>query len=123
MHDEPSAEVIARLKEKHPDRALHLVTMTHCEQTHHFVMSGANHYEYKKFQDEVLEAGDKAKNSADKLEKLTLAIKTAALAQIRWPDRTEVDRVFMENPGLIPLFSDKINEHAGSSAEVRSKKL
>lgn len=122
-NDEPSAEVIARLKEKYPDRSLHLVDVTHGDDKHYFVMTGANHYEYKKFNDEILGARDTGKTEADKNDKLMAAVRTAAIAMIRWPDRPDVEKLFHDKPGMVAGFAEQIHEHAGTNSEVRSKKL
>jgi hypothetical protein len=122
---EPSAEVIKRLKDQHADRQLHLVEIKdpNDEEGHHFVMTGANSDEYKKFTDDVFEAREKAKNDQERSEKLTFAAKNAVFRQTVWPPRDEVKELLHQHPGFVMSLAEKIHEHAGSSAEVRSKKL
>jgi hypothetical protein len=120
----PSDSEIEQLKEKHSDRALHLVEMQRPgdEEIVHLVMVGANHDEYKKFTDDIWTAR-KEKTEAEKNEKLDFIARQAILRQTVWPDRDEVKSIIFKNPGFVDNLAQKIHELAGSSAEVRSKKL
>lgn len=121
--EKPSEETIARLKQAHTDRALHLVEVQNPEdeEIFYFVMTGANSDEYKKFNDDVVAARDA--KEADRNDKARAAAKSAILRQTLWPDREQVRDILHRNPGFVSQIVDKIHEHAGSSAEVRSKKL
>lgn len=120
--NEPGKEVIERLKSQHADRSLHLVTIVEDGDEIHFVMTGPTKLEYKKFTDEILGAKDK-KNDAEMVDAVRTAVERAALAQIRWPDRSEVQAVFDRKPALVDSLRDEIHKAAGANAEVRSKKL
>lgn len=119
---EPNKEQIERLKAQHSDRSLHLVTVTDDGEEYHFVMTGPSKLEYKKFMDELLSAKDK-KNDAEMVETVHKAVECAALAQIRWPERLEVQALFDRKPALADSFRDEIHKAAGANAEARSKKL
>lgn len=123
--DAPSKEQIERLKAQFADRALHLVDVKDPgdDETYYVVMQGPTDDEYKKFADDTFDAKEKAKNEAEKSEKLRFVAKHAVLRQAVWPSRDEVKELLFKHPGFVPLLADKIHEHAGSSAEVRSKKL
>lgn len=121
----PSASEIAALKEKHPDRALHLIELKNegDEETYYVVMKGPTDDEYKIFKDDTFTARDKAKNDQDKNEKLDLVAFNAVMRQGVWPERQEIKDLLFKHPGFKDRIADKIPEHAGTSAEVRSKKL
>lgn len=121
----PSADTIKRLKEQHADRALHLVDLKDPgdDEMHFVVMTGPTDDEYKKFNDDTFDARDKSKNDAEKNEKLRFVAKNAVLRQAVWPDRDDVKELLFKHPGFVLSLAEKIHEHAGSSAEVRSKKL
>ena len=119
---EPSKEVIERLKAQFSDRSLHLVEIVDEGESMHFVMTGPNKHEYKKFVDEVLGAKEK-KTDAEMVDAVRSATERAALAQIRWPERAEVQDLFDRRPALVDSFRDEIHKAAGANAEVRSKKL
>jgi len=121
----PTPAEIARLKEQHPERALHLVDLKDDGDDEHYfvVMKGPTEDEYKIFVDDTFVAREKAKNDQDKNERLTLVAHTAVVRQTIWPDREEVKSLLFRHPGFVSKLADKIPDHAGSSAEVRSKKL
>lgn len=123
--EEPNADEIKRLKEQHADRALHLVDLKDPgdEETHYVIMTGANADEYKKFTDDVFDARAKAKTDQERNEKLLFIGKNAVLRQAVWPPRDDVKELLYKHPGFVMLLAEKIHEHAGTSAEVRSKKL
>lgn len=123
--DEPSADVVKRLKEQHADRALHQVDLKDPgdEETYYVVMTGPNADEYKKFTDDVFEAREKSKSDQERAEKMSFAAKNGVLRQVVWPARDEVKDLLFRHPGFTMSLAEKIHDHAGSSAEVRSKKL
>lgn len=118
----PSPEVIHELKAKFPERSLHLVEAVDGETTHHFVMTGPSRDEHKKFTDEMLAAKDQ-KDEAAKIAALRAAIERAALAQIRWPARDDVQRLFDYKPEMLDGLADTLRQHAGAETEFRTKKL
>lgn len=120
--DEPSAEVIKKLKEQFSDRSLQQVEFGEGDEAFCFVMTGPNAVEYKKFVDETVDASD-AKSEKDKIEKVRAAAEKAAMAQIRWPDRDQVKQLFDRYPAMITKFVDVLQTAAGDSFEVRTKKL
>lgn len=122
---EPSADVIKRLKEQHADRQLHLEEIKDPgdDESHYIVMTGANSDEYKKFTDDVFEAREKSKTDQERSEKLTFVVKNGILRQTVWPERDGIKDLLFQHPGFVMLLAEKIHEHAGTSAEVRSKKL
>lgn len=122
MGHEPSKEAIEKLKSEHTDRSLLHVEIDHEEVTYHFLMTGPNDVEYKKFMTELLDAKDKAKES-EQMDGVRDATKRAAMAQIRWPDRDAVKELFNRFPAMSSRFREKLHEAAGASSEVRSKKL
>lgn len=121
----PSASEIARLKESNPERALHQVDLKDDGDDEHYyvVMKGPTDDEYKIFVDDTFVARDKAKNDQDKNERLRLVATNAILRQAVWPSRDEVKDMLFKHPGFVDRIAEKIPDHAGSSAEVRSKKL
>jgi hypothetical protein len=123
--DAPSEEQIKRLKETLTDRALHLVELKDPgdEEIYYLVMQGPTDDEYKRFIDDTFDARDKAKTEQDKNDKLRFIAKNAVLRQAVWPPRDDVKDLLFKHPGFVLLAAEKIHEHAGSSAEVRSKKL
>lgn len=119
---EPNKETIERVKSQHSDRSIHLTTATDGDDVYHFIMTGPNRAEYKKFYDELLGAKEK-KTDAEMVEAVHIAVERAALAQIRWPERAEVQGLFDRKPGLVENFRDELHRLAGANAEVHSKKL
>ncbi len=119
---EPSKEVIDRIKAQFPDRALNLVELHDGDESYHFVMTGPNKDEYKKYVSEMVAARE-VKNDAEKNEKLTEAVERAALAMIRWPARDEVKALFESKPAMSSSFANHLHNMAGQNFEVRSKKL
>lgn len=121
-YNEPSKDVIDRVKASHPDRSLRLVEAIDGEDTYFFIMTGAAREEYKKFTDEML-SGKDAKDDKQQIENIRGAIERAALAQIRHPDREECKRIFNFKPAMIQNFAEEIQRAAGANVEVRSKNL
>lgn len=119
---EPSEDVIKEIKAKFPGRSIHLVEAIDGEDVHSFVMTGPTKADYQKYSDEMLSAGT-AKTEPEKRDRARVAIERAALAQIRWPDREDVEALFIAKPGLSVNFAEEIHKLAGTNAEVRSKKL
>lgn len=120
--NEPGKEIIERLKGEHSDRSLLHIEIDHEGTTYHFLMTGPNAPEYKKFVGEILGAKDKEKE-ADQNEAVRDATKRGALAQIRWPDRGAVETLFNRFPGMHTHFRTELHNAAAMSAEVRRKKL
>lgn len=112
----PSQGDIDQVKSTHPLRSVHLVEVEDNGETHHFLVTGPVTEELNKFLKEI----EEAKNDQEKLRK---AGENASLAQIRWPDRAEVKQLFSLKPLLSTHIAAKLTDFAGSSAEVRSKKL
>jgi hypothetical protein len=123
--EEPSKELVDRLKAKLPDRQLHLVTIKNegDDEEYHFIMTGANSDEYKLFIDQTFEAREKAKTTVERNEKLEEVALKAIQRQTVWPERDDLKALLFKMPGFVGKLADKITDHAGSSAEVRSKKL
>lgn len=122
--DRPSDERILALKAQFPDRTLHLVEVLDegDDALRCFVMTSPSSDEHKMYTERMLEAGE-AKDEKDKQAKGKQAIYAAALAQIRWPERDEVRKIFEYSPDLVWKFADLLQKHAGSGLELRSKKL
>lgn len=121
----PSAEQVSRLKEQHSDRALHQVELKDDgdDETYYVVLKGPTDDEYKIFVDDTFMAREKAKNESDKHERLMLVATNAIMRQAVWPARDEIKDLLFKHPGFVDRIANKIPDHAGSSAEVRSKKL
>jgi hypothetical protein len=117
MYDQlPDDETIQKIKARYPGRSLHFAELTENGEKHVFILTGPSKVEYKKFQDDFKAAGNDS-------TKLTLAVESSALAQIRWPEREDVQALFENKPGLVQHFAPLLVEFAGSNAEVRSGKL
>jgi hypothetical protein len=124
MADVPP-EVVKQLKEKFTDRSLHLVEKFDPEDpstSYAFVMTGPNRDELDKFEQEMLATKKVSDPHENKIAIRTVAT-TAALAQIRWPDREEVKRIFNLHPEMVFSFANDIRRFAGDSFETRTKKL
>jgi len=124
MADIP-AEVVAQLKEKHSDRSLHQVDKYDPDDTsvsYTFVMTGPNRDELDKFEQEML-ATDKVSDKHEKKSAIRTAIEKAALAQIRWPDRDEVKRIFGLHSEMVFSFATDLRHFAGDTFATRTKKL
>lgn len=125
-YNEPTAEQIKALKELHADRSLHLVEFVDKsgddgEDVYFFVMTGTNRVEYKKYTDDVITAD--AKGGTARVDSIRTAIENTAKAMIRHPIRAEVERIINLKPAALELFAEEIQKQAGSTVEVRSKKL
>lgn len=127
---QPSNEQISALKATFPDRSLHLVeavvkdeSSSTTDEVAVFVMTGPSRDEYKKFADEVFAAKDMKGSESDRIVATRGAIERAALAQIRWPARDVVQKLFEHKPAMVDGFADELHKAAGSNVELRSKKL
>lgn len=122
--EKPSKETIERLKAQFADRSFHLVTLTKPgdEEEFLFVMMGANADEYKRYEDEITRARQ-AKTDEDRNDKLTFAMKQAVLRRIAWPEAEEAKALLHAHPGFVVNLAEKIHDHAGTTAKVRSEKL
>lgn len=129
----PSPEKIKELKALYPERSLHQVDLVDTRvdadgkkqdvgELFTMVMTGPSSDEHKKFTDEMLDAKDK-KDEKERIAALRGAILRAVLGQTRWPAREEVQKFFEMHPEAVDDLSTTLREHAGSNAEVRSKKL
>jgi hypothetical protein len=118
----PSQETIEALKKRFPERALHQVETVICGDEHILLMTSPSQVEYQKYTDEMLKALE-LKGETEKVQALRGAQLRAILAQTRWPDRDEVQRIFEYAPEAVDEFHKTLREHAGAGAEVRSKKL
>lgn len=121
--NEPSKDQIESLKSKHSDRSLHQVEIVDGEDVYFFVITGPNEEEFKKFNDEMMDAGEMKVAEKVKNDAIRQSAKRAALAQIRWPDRAEANRIFDMKPDFVMDFPKELRRAAGSNTEVRSKKL
>lgn len=119
---DPDKSLIDRLKAAHPDRALRLVEFSNEDGELAFIMTGPSKPEYQKYQDEIGSAMDK-KTDKEKSEAIRNAVERAALAQIKWPDRPDAVQALERHPAMVLKFADVLNDMAGDSLEVRSKKL
>ena len=113
----PSPSIVARLKAQFPDRTLERVEMIASNGTKFvFVVSAPTRFEWKKYQQE-------GKAATGDVEKQEHVITIAALAQIRWPEKTEARKIFDAHPGLWSNFPEVLNKLACVDVEVRTKKL
>ena len=120
--EEPSADIIASLKAKFPNRSLHAVEASDGEDSFFFVMTGCNKDEYNKFTADLLSAKE-AKDDKAKNEAIKSAVERTAVAMIRWPDRETIQDLFANKPAMSLNFAEELHRAAGSNFEVRSKKL
>lgn len=114
--DPPSEDVVIKLKAKFPNRSLHSVEIDVSGETFYFLMTGPTKVEFKKYHEELKAAGSDG-------VKLIQAVETAALAQLRWPEREDIQALFEHYPGLPTHFGEYIGEFAGVNADSRAKKL
>ena len=124
----PPDEKIEYLKTQFPDRALYEVDAVAVDKDTGddvvltVVMTGPTRDEYRFFTNKLIAATD-IKDTGDKMWAIRAAVENAALAQIRWPEREEVKRVFDSRPEMVDGFAEKLREAAGSNIELRSRKL
>lgn len=123
--EKPSEAQIKQLKEKYADRALHLVELKNegDDEMYYVVMKGANDDEYKIFVDATFDAREKAKNDIDRNERMAQVERNTIVMLTVWPEREELKKMLFDHPGFADKIAHEIPKHAGSSAEVRSKKL
>jgi hypothetical protein len=100
---------------KYPDRDVQAVALVTGETEWFFVLTSPNRDEWRKYRTEISKAGD------DDIA-IEGAVERAALAQIRFPERDEVKKVFERKPGLILSFAALLSKLAGLSAEAVEKK-
>jgi len=123
MHEpnkEPAKDTIEKVKVEHAERSVYHVEIDQDGDTYHFLMTGPSEPEYKKFRSEILAAKGSETEQTDLIDE---AIKKAALAQIRWPARDAVVALFKHFPAIHHSFRNEIHKAAGTTAEVRAKKL
>ena len=124
----PPDDKIEYLRTQFPDRALYEVDAVAVDKDSGddivltVVMTGPTRDEYRFFTNKLISATD-IKDTGDKMWAIRLAVENAALAQIRWPEREEVKRVFDSRPEMVDGFAEKLREAAGSNVELRSRKL
>lgn len=122
---EPSPEIIKQLKEKHSDRSLHQLEKFDADDSdvkYTFLVTGPTRDELDMMDQELL----KCESVADKHDykvKIRNVAEKAAYAQIRWPEREEVKRIFGLHPEMSFSFVKDLRKFAGDSFETRSKKL
>lgn len=100
---------------KHPERDVQAMVFLTGESEWFFVLTSPNRDEWRKYRTEINKAGD------DDIA-IEGAIERAALAQIRFPERDEVKKIFDRKPGLILNFAPVLSRLAGMSAEAVEKK-
>lgn len=125
MAAEIPPDVIKHLKEKHPDRSLHQVEKYDPDDTstsYLFVMTGPTRDELDKFEQDIL-ATKKVTDEHERKGAVRTAAEKGALAQIRWPERDEVKRIFNLHPEMIYSFAADLRRFAGDTFETRTKKL
>lgn len=126
--DEPTQQQIAQIKAQFPTRSLHRIELSPDLKegveldTLVFVMTGPNVGEYEKYVEDVHKA-NAITDPLDRTRALRSAVQRNALAQIRWPDRDRVMDLFANYPAMSMSFAGLLHSTAGSSYEVRSKKL
>ena len=119
----PSKEKIDQIKAQFPERTLHLVSAADAEdEIMEFVITGPT-IEELRFLDNKLVAARDIKDEVDKTWEMRKAVKNAALAQIRWPDRAECEKAFDARPQMVDGFHEQLRNAAGANVELRSKKL
>ena len=121
---QPSADRIAQLKTQFSDRSLHIVDVIgdDGEAQYCFIMTSPSSDEMAKFCEEAINA-EEAKDAKEQRRMLHGAISRAAMAQIRWPERDEVRKIFEYNSEMLWKIGPLLRKHAGEGAEFRSKKL
>jgi hypothetical protein len=120
---EPTQEVIDRLKAQFSTRSLHRVDLTSdIDDPIVLIMTGPNAAEYEKFVEDIQRASEQ-KNENDRMRSMRSAVQNNALAQIRWPERTEVVALFDRYPAMALGLAKQLHSSAGDAYEVRSKKL
>lgn len=118
MSDEIEQERTAAKEQvvaKYPDRDVQAVVLKTGETEWFFVLTSPNRDEWRKYRTELSKAGD------DDIA-IEGAVERAALAQIRFPERDEVKKIFDRKPGLILNFASVLSRLAGLSAETLEKK-
>jgi hypothetical protein len=121
--EEPSQEVIDGLKKQFPSRSLQRVDVTVIEDEDIcLIMTGPSEAEYERFTESIQKALE-IKAPPDRERAARVAIQNAALAQIRWPARDEMNELFARYPALVNTLAEQLHKSAGASAEVRAKKL
>ena len=123
----PPDDKIEYLRTQFPDRALYEVDAVAVDKDSGddivltVVMTGPTRDEYRFYVNKMIAAKD-VKDEGDRLWATRQAIENAALAQIRWPEREEVKRVFDSRPEMVDGFAAEIQRAAGANIELRSKK-
>jgi len=120
--NDPDQLTIAQFKAQFADRALALIEAEDGDTVYCFVMTGPTRDEYDKFAKEMLEASA-IKNDYERVLAIRSVVERSAFAQIRYPERAEVKRIFDSRPAMIVEFSEHIRNLAGDSITVRAKKL
>ena len=126
--NEPSQEVIDRLKAQFSTRSLHRVEFSTAagESTELdpvvLIMTGPSVVEYEKFLEDI-DRASKVKDDLDKGKAYRTVVQNNALAQIKWPDRDEAIALFAQYPAISLNLAQQLHNTAGASFEVRSKKL
>lgn len=114
--ERPDQATVDKIKALYPDRDVVRIVMADPSGDFPFLLTSPKREEWKKYRQEMVKAGSD-------IEQVEAAIERAALAQIRWPDRQEVQALFDRKPGMVQNFAEEIAKLAGVHAESRVKKL
>lgn len=112
----PAESQLETIKAKFEDRIVTIKRLGDQYEEYEFVLTSPTDAEWTRFQKEIREAGSDG-------DKKMAAVKGAAMAQIRFPERVEVQRIFAKRPGIAVNFFSILSGLAGVDAEEREKKL
>lgn len=115
LSDEQQAAEEAKVQAAHPEREVKAFVIEAGAKALFCVVTSPTRIEWTKYRADMAKAG----SSDDQIE---AAIERAALAQIRYPERSEVERFFNAKPGVIPMFAKILSDLVGAGAEAREKK-
>ena len=112
----PAESQLETIKAKFDDRIVTIARLGDDYGEYEFVLTSPTEPEWDRLQKELKEAGsDPAKQKS--------AMKSAVLAQIRYPERTEVQKTFAKRPAMATNLVPILGRLAGVDAEEREKKL
>jgi hypothetical protein len=107
-------DVIATIKAQFPHRKVKVITIEDDGESLPFLMTSPVREEWKMYRVKITAAGQN-------IEAIEGAIESAALAQIRYPDRESVKAIFDARPGIVQSFAEELAKLAGAQVEVTSK--